>query len=68
MTKEEAISIGADTRHRCDNIFIQSFAADAIGESYPLSTAMTKMVIEETFKWDDEQLGRKIGVWMEKTP
>lgn len=66
MTKEEAVRIGADARKRYDNLFIQSFAAEMIGESYPLSPIMTRMVIEKTFKWDDEQLGRKIGQWMEK--
>ena len=65
LTSEEAARIGADARKRCDNMFIRSFAEEAIGESYPLSTEMTRMVIEETFKWSDEQLGRKIAEWME---
>jgi hypothetical protein len=66
VTKEEAIRIGADARKRYDNLFIRSFAAEAIGESYPLSSTMTRMVIEKTFGWTDEQLGRKIAAWMDK--
>ena len=59
LSKDDARKIGADLRTQ-DNLLVGSFAAELVGESYPFSKAMCKIVFKS---YTDEQLGRKFVEW-----
>lgn len=62
MTDAEAAKIGASLKEADDgNLLVGSFAAELVGESYPFSKAMCKIVFE---CWTDTQLGHKFSEWM----
>jgi hypothetical protein len=64
MTAEQAQEIGAMCRNAKDgNLLVGAFAAEMIGESYPFSKAMCKIVFDGH---TDEALGRKFGEWCDR--
>jgi len=62
LTDAEAIDLGKTCRDY-NNPLIQAFAAERIGESYPLSAPMAKTVLEVM---DDAALGRAFAEWCDK--
>lgn len=61
MTDKEYADIGKACRNAEDgNLLIGSFAAELIGESYPFSKAMSKIVFEN---YTDCVLGKKFTEW-----
>lgn len=66
LSKEEAIKIGALMRASAGSLYVQCFAAEMIGESYPLGKESVEIVFQ---MWpDDETLGRKVVQWQDEQP
>lgn len=59
MTREQYKQLGKRCKKEY-NLMIGSFAADLVGESYPFSEPMTKIVFKN---WNTEDLGRAFVKW-----
>lgn len=65
MATESPTTIGKTIRKAKDgNLLIGSFAAEMIGESYPLSKAMWDIVFRDL---SDKELGEKFLAWIKTT-
>ena len=62
LTTEERISLGKAARDY-GNPIIRAFAAERIGESYPLSEQQTRIVLHNM---TDEDVGLKFAQWIDK--
>lgn len=62
MTPDELAKIGKAACEAQDgNFFVGAFAAEMIGESYPVNKKMWNIIFKE---FSDKELGRKLVVWM----
>lgn len=66
LTKIQCENLGKYVRQNTDNFLVRSFAAEAVGESYPLSASMSRMVFDETFGWADRDLGYRFAKWCDE--
>jgi len=65
VNKAEYEDIGKACREAKEgNLVVGSFAAELVGESYPFSMSMAKVVFDA---FTNEQLGRKFASWADKT-
>jgi len=62
MTVEQCETIGKQCRDY-GNPLVRAFAAERIGESYPLSEEQTKIALSHL---SDADLGRAMGEWMDQ--
>ena len=63
LTDLEAQDLGVQIREAQDhNLLVGSFAAEMIGESYPLPSSMWPIVFNG---FNDTQLGHKFASWMD---
>ena len=63
LSTKEKRDLGIRVKAETDNRLIQSFAAEMIGESYPLSKAMADIVFENR---NEVELGYKFAKWMDE--
>lgn len=64
MTNEQYEALGKSCREALDgNSYIGSFAAELIGESYPVSKAMCDIIFKS---YDNVALGKKLVEWDSK--
>lgn len=64
ITQDEYINLGKKARGAAPhNLLIASFAAELIGEGYPLSKAMRDIIFKS---YTDEELGRKFVEWTQE--
>lgn len=64
MTDEELIKIGKMCKETSKgNLYIGSFAAELIGESYPIDKEMWDIIFKS---YDDKELGKKLIAWSDK--
>lgn len=61
LTNEECERLGQRLRDQ-DNLLIGSFAAEMIGESYPVSKSMQEIIFREN---TNAMLGKKFAEWID---
>lgn len=64
MKNEQYEALGKSCREARDgNLYVGSFAAELIGESYPVSKAMCDIIFKS---YTDVELGKKLVEWDNK--